>query len=254
MGKIHLKGANNARDFGGIKIGDKAVKPNCFLRSNALDKLTKNDVDILKSHRLNKIIDLRTDIEMTDSPDIAFDFAEHIHIPVFSEAVIGITHENNTNKMKMLSNLPDMTQLYKVMVTDSRCIAQLREIFKIITDNGDDSAVLWHCTEGKDRCGLVSALFLFILGADSETVYNDYLETNIAAKKKSDKYYFLIRFLLRKKREAELVREIYLAKTEYLDAAINAINQTCGSVDDFIRQKLEISDETKESMRKRYLK
>ncbi len=52
-----------------------------------------------------------------------------------------------------------MTQLYRRIVTDDFSISQLsRALKKIISC--DDGAVLWHCTEGKDRCGIVSALVL----------------------------------------------------------------------------------------------
>lgn len=253
MGKIKLKGANNARDFGGIRIGDKTIKPNCFLRSNELSKLNKNDVKVLKDHRLRTVIDLRTAIERGDAPDAVMEGVTNIHIPVFTEAVMGITHENNQNKIKMLENLPDMVELYKTIVTDEDCVSSLRKIFEIITSCDGDSAVLWHCTQGKDRCGIVSALLLFILGADKDTVYSDYHETNVAAKKKSDELYFLIKTFLRKNEEAEIVRELFLAKKEFLDGAIDAIIESCGSVDSFIREKLGVSDETKEKMRRIFL-
>ena len=64
MNKIYLKGANNARDFGGIKNAEgKTIKENLFLRSNALDKLTKKDVEVLKAKNIRTIIDLRTYVE-----------------------------------------------------------------------------------------------------------------------------------------------------------------------------------------------
>ena len=38
--------------------------------------------------------------------------------------------------------------------------------------------VLWHCTEGKDRCGLLSAVLLLALGVERSTILEDYLLTN----------------------------------------------------------------------------
>lgn len=254
MGKIVLKGANNARDFGGIKNREgKTIKPDCFLRSNKLDKLNKNDIETLKSHRIKTIIDLRTKVEMTDAPDVTIDGVKHIHVPIYSEEVMGITHENNQNKIKMLDYLPDMSKLYSTMVTKDECIAQLKRAFDVITKSDGSGSILWHCTEGKDRCGLVSALFLIMLDVDIETVFEDYLETNVAAVKRSNTLYYLVKYLLRRKEEAEKVREIFLAKREYLAAAINTINEKWGGTDEFIRNKLGVSDEVKEMMKEKFL-
>lgn len=254
MRKIMLKGANNARDFGSIENKDgKKIKSGCFLRSNKLSKINSNDIEILKKLNLKTIIDLRTTVEMTDAPDIEIEGVELIHIPIFSEEVMGITHENNQNKIKMLSALPDLKEIYKTIVTDEKCISMLKKAFSVICDFERDGSVLWHCTEGKDRCGIVSALFLLLLDVDKETVFEDYLETNKAAQKKADKYYFLIKNILRKKKEAETVRELYLAKEDFLQAALCAIEENYGDVQAFIRNKLEISDEVKAKMKEKYL-
>ena len=47
--------------------------------------------------------------------------------------------------------------------------------------NKKNGAVLWHCTEGKDRCGLLSATILFLLDVSEDDVMEDYLKTNKAA-------------------------------------------------------------------------
>lgn len=254
MRKIMLNKANNARDFGTIKNKDgKEIKSGFFFRSNKLDKIDSHDIEILKNLNLKTIIDLRTTVEMTDAPDVEFGEVKIIHIPIFSEEVMGITHENNQNKIKMLSALPDLKEIYKTIVTDENCISMLRKAFSIITDFERDGSILWHCTEGKDRCGIVSALFLLLLDVDKDTVFSDYLETNKVAQKKADKYYFLVKNILRKKREAETVRELYLAKEEFLQAALSAIEENFQSVDNFIRTKLQISDEVKAKMKEKYL-
>lgn len=252
---IKLSGAKNARDLGGIiNCEGKKIKEHCFLRSEQLSSLSTVDQSILLGrYNLAAIIDLRTDVERNDAPDVEMTGVKNIHLPVFSSEVIGITHENNIDKRKMLDNLPDMSRLYRTIVTDSRCIESLRKIFEIITQVPDGRSVLWHCTEGKDRCGLVSALFLSLLDVPREEILSDYLLTNISAKKKSDVYYYLIKFLLGRPIEAQKVREIYLAKPEFFFSAFDAIDSSFGSVDRFLKEALGISDETKEKMKKRYL-
>ena len=65
MKNIKLQGAKNIRDFGGIVNREgRRIKEKRFLRSSALDGLTKKDRQILtEDYRLGEIIDLRTDEE-----------------------------------------------------------------------------------------------------------------------------------------------------------------------------------------------
>ncbi len=204
-------------------------------------------------YNLRTIIDLRTNVEKTDAPDVEMKGVRNIHIPLFAEEVMGITHENNTDKRKMLDDLPDMTELYKVLVLDKNCTKQFRKVFEIITNAKDGEAVSWHCTEGKDRCGLVSALLLFILDVPKEKVVEDYLLTNEAAIKRASKYRFLVKHFTKKPEKADEVFGLFLAKEEYLNAALDSIEEKYGSIDSFLKNEIGITDEIKERMKQRYL-
>ena len=43
-----------------------------------------------------------------------------------------------------------------------------------------EGAVIYHCSAGKDRAGVISALLLRLLGAEDSAIYADYLYTNTA--------------------------------------------------------------------------
>ena len=58
------------------------------------------------------------------------------------------------------------------MVTDEYSVSQITKVFQTILDNKNGST-LWHCTEGKDRCGIISALFLSILDVDYSIIMED---------------------------------------------------------------------------------
>lgn len=255
MRKIRLKGAKNARDLGTIvnKEG-RAVKCGCLLRSAQLHKLTDEDCTILFGrYNLRTVIDLRTGVEREDEPDRQIPGVKNVHIPIFSEEAMGITHENNADKRKMLDNLPDMRELYAQMVTDKNCVASFRKVFETIAAANENEAVLWHCTEGKDRCGLVSALMLSILDVHEETIIEDYLLTNEYAETKARKLRFIVKYLVRQSEKADYVYEIYHAKEAFIDAAFDAIDETYGSMQNFLSDTLGITDEIKEKLKHRYL-
>lgn len=255
MQKIKLSGAKNARDFGGTVTGDgRTVRQNCFIRSNALCSLTEKDIEILThEYRLGTVIDLRTTAEINEKPDVKIPGVEYVGIPLISESAAGISHEEETDKKAMLNSLPDMRALYRSIVTDEYSVSQLKKVFSVITQSDGARSVLWHCTEGKDRCGIVSALFLSMLGADRETVYTDYLMTNKSSSKNVKKYCTLVFFTSLSADKANKIRRIFKAERDYLDAAFDVIDSTYSGTDNFLRDRLGITDSTREEMKQRFL-
>jgi protein-tyrosine phosphatase len=242
--KINLEGADNARDFVGITNakGDKIISRG-LIRSNNLHTLTEEDIRILREeYNLVKVIDLRTTLETEQKPDVIIEGVEYIHIPIFSESAIGITHEVSTDMQAAgLADIPDMAQLYINMVKDEECYSQISRILRVIINN-ENGAVLWHCTEGKDRCGIISALVLYILGIESDKVLEDYLATNISAAKRADGYCDNIVRITGDKEKALEVKKAFMANEHYINAALGWILENYDSVIEYIEHRLDISE------------
>lgn len=256
MGKIQLTGADNARDLGGIRTADGAViRKGYLIRSNRLSRITKKDIQILKDqYHLHKIIDLRTPMEVEQEEDKKITGAVYLNIPFFVESMVGISHEKgNRHKMGHLEDIPKMEDLYVMIVENPFCQKQMEKALRQIMTT-KDGAVLWHCTEGKDRCGLLSAMTLFLLGVPEEDVIEDYLKTNTFAAKRIDKMYQKWRSLGISKGRAEGMLGLFMAKEEYIEAALGSVRKTYGSIDLFLRDALEISDDEKESFREKVLR
>ena len=50
-------------------------------------------------------------------------------------------------------------------------IKAYKDFFRLLIEvDSETNAVLWHCTDGKDRAGLAAALLLAALGADMKTI------------------------------------------------------------------------------------
>ena len=118
--------------------------------------------------------------------------------------------------------LPDMPDLYRKIVTDEFSVAQIKKVMEAINARRD-GAVLWHCTEGKDRCGIISALFLLSRGIDKDTVMQDYLKTNEASGKKAEYYYAAVLEKSGSREIAEKVKDAFLAKREYMEPVIEIL-------------------------------
>lgn len=253
--KIDLVGADNARDFRGIKnVFGKTIRSKQFIRSNHLNSLTEKDCLFLtKEYGLLKVIDLRTTIETMQKPDVVMEGVKHIHIPLFDESAIGITHEANTDMQAAgLADIPDMSALYERMVEDDYSVSQLSKIMNIIADN-ESGAILWHCTEGKDRCGIVSAMFLAMLDVDIQTIMEDYLSTNTAAAKRAEIFYENVIRITKDERKALEVKTAFLANKDYLNAAFDKVFEKYSSLREYIEKCLKVDREKIDKLQSRCL-
>ncbi len=252
--KIDLQGADNIRNFTGLmnSRGKTIVSP-ALIRSNLLNSITKEDIRILtEQYKLKKVIDLRTETEVREKPDIRIPGAEYINIPLFHESAIGLTHEENSDKCIIADgDKLDMKKLYVRLVSDEYSVSQLAKVMRHIADGIREAAgaVLWHCTEGKDRCGIVSAMVLAMLEFDREAIMQDYLETNRAAVKRAKQFYEEILAATGDRERAQNAEKAFLANEEYLNAALSHISRSCSSIQEFIIQKLDISGEEMERIR-----
>ncbi len=235
---IVFEGISNARDMGGLKTRDgKTIRSHALIRSAKLSSANHRDeLKLRDEYHLKKIIDLRTATERLEKPDAYIDGAKYLHLPVFKSATAGITHEE---EVKMLEDAGGLSPFYYHMVMDEDCRRNfntiLNEIFSFPYREG---SVLWHCTEGKDRCGLVSAFVLLALGVDLDEVKKDYDLTNRVNEPKARKYYDAVMENGGPIEKAEYVRDMYLAKPEYLQTSIDAIIKNYNDFDTYFEKGL----------------
>lgn len=107
----------------------------------------------------------------------------------------------------------------------------LREV--ILSVMRAQNPALVHCVNGKDRAGVVCACVKKALGETEEAIYADYLATNEANQEINERdlrrYSSLLDPL-----ELEVVKDLFLAKEEYLEAFWEEINKLYGSFDAFL--------------------
>ena len=241
------------RDLGGIKNKEgKVIKSNMIVRGKSLYKLKKKEIEKVKSYKLAKVIDLRTAVEVDEKPNTIIDKIKYMHMPIFKEKTAGITHEKEESKLKMLMNMVSIENLYKLMVTDKYSIEQLKNIIHEII-NSDTYPVLFHCTAGKDRTGVVAMLILNILDVDEKIIMSNYLEINKKHKPKANLFYGLINVLMWNKELAIKARSYYMVHESYLETAIAAIKETYGSVETYIKEALGVTDEMKQAFKDKVL-
>ena len=115
--------------------------------------------------------------------------------------------------------------------------------------NTPDGAVYWHCSQGKDRTGIGSAVLLAALGADRELIMQDY---SISAEfyKEELEYYFR---QVNTDEEKAVLRTFISVNCDYFEAALDYIDKEYGSMYNFLTGPLCLMDNDIETLRNRYL-
>ena len=243
MEKIELSSIKNIRD---ISYGN--IKEKKLIRSSSLNKLSEYDADILAyKYNVETIIDLRTDAEIKKK-DTKVPGSLYYHIPLLTGSELGITHESGRRKIP--THIPNLCNTYPKLVTYDKRDAW-KSIFDIFANN-KKGAILWHCSAGKDRCGLVSAVLEYILGLDEETIMYDYLLSNEYYQMPFK--YELASIVLLNKNSKHKFKELFLAKREYLLSALNYIKDTYGDMDNFLKEVINVDENKKNKIRSLYLK
>ena len=236
-------------DLGGIQNRDGfSIKPLYLIRSRNLSKLNHRERNDLLWLAPKKVIDLRTEEEITKHPDKLSSDVKYVHIPIFKDSTFGITHEGKRSMRTALRNMPDMEKLYRTMVTDEYCIGKFQKIIYEIIES-EEIPVLFHCTGGRDRTGVVTMLLLSILDVSEEDIVRNYMEAHEKNKVRSGFACFITLCVAKDKEIAKRMKRRMDGDPAFLIAAMNAIKERYGSIDVYIRGALGVSDEMKEAFK-----
>lgn len=255
MGVIKLRHVKNYRDLGGIKTLDgREIKPHMLIRGTTLFAPGPRSVAKLKEeYNLKTLIDLRTNKERQEKPDVEIEGVNVFHMPLIDESTVGISHEKKVRSMKTLVMMPPMADLYVQMVTKGS-LENLVGILKfILTLPQEKFSVAFHCTAGKDRTGVVAALLLSFLGVERDTVIHDYLLTNKNVRFKANIAYIGLLLSKLNHKLASKIKHYFMAEPDFIKASLNQLEKDFGSLDNFFDQKLGFSQEEKNRIKDKFL-
>ena len=131
---MHVKSCLNIRDLGGeAGTGGRTVRTGKLIRSAKTDTLTPEDVKLLKDrYRVTTIIDLRTEKEAAEKPDLTFG-CEYFNIPLRPDVKAGIKYKFPTSLKTFSKKFPSMPQMYVDMLTSEYSVGQMKRIFSVNT-------------------------------------------------------------------------------------------------------------------------
>ncbi|MEI7858434.1 MAG: tyrosine-protein phosphatase [Acidimicrobiales bacterium] len=164
---LEFEGCVNFRDLGGYRTADgRMVAWRRLFRADGLNKLTPGDRKQLVDLGLTTVIDLRTLDEAEQRGSFPVD-----DVPV---RYVGLPL---TDVLPATEDLPDWKEAayvatrYGAMVSEGGPV--LTEAIHVLA-GGDALPAVMHCSAGKDRTGVLSALVLAFLGVPDEVIIEDY--------------------------------------------------------------------------------
>ena len=169
--RLPVSGIPNLRDLGGWAVPGGMTRYGVCLRSAVPQHIEPGDRTLLIKTGLRTVIDFRSAPECTRVPDPlgSMEGIEYINIPMFDAAAAGAAlHVQPEIHF-------DWAVHYIRMAEEQK--AWMAEVLHTLA--WTEGCTLFHCTTGKDRAGLISALLLSLCGVCPEDVTADYCVSEI---------------------------------------------------------------------------
>ena len=144
-----------------------------------------------------------------------------------------------------------ITRLYRLLATNPQSIEGFKKIFDIFLNS--DGPFIYHCTQGKDRTGLLSAFILIALGVDKETIINDYLLFNRFHRWKRFWIFVGMSIIFFPFKAARNLNYALVARRTFIGAAFEEMENLCGDLLSYLKNVIGLTDENIMTLRKKYL-
>ena len=164
-----LKKLFNTRDLGGFPTSDGGVtRYGVFLRSEAPCGLPESDIQALLDYGMTGSMDLRSDGERIDRPSSLKNCADYYEEPLFNRSAIYGAERHPDPNATWVEKYIDMAEVSRAWAVSALNIAAEQK-----------GCLLYHCTTGKDRTGLLTCYLLSIAGVPEVDIAADYCVSEI---------------------------------------------------------------------------
>lgn len=252
---LDLKSIHNCRDLKGIPTKDgRAIKPGKLIRCGHLASASQEDLSLLQKMPVSDVVDFRSSWEKQTMPDQKVAGSTYHDILMFNESKLG-SIENASQMEKIVAENPidAMAVIYSELLTDPYCINQWKTFFNILLES--KGAVVFHCTQGKDRTGLGAILIESLLGVDPELIFDDYMQTNMYMEDHANADSKAVQNALNLDQFEELgtVNPLLFVCPQYYQTAMKTIEEHWGNVDNYLEQVLGIDANMKKQFQDKFL-
>lgn len=248
--RLIFEGGINFRDIGGIKTNDgRTVQWGRIFRCGDMGRLTENDLALVDYLGIDHVIDFRNEQEIERSPDRypANDRVTRHHVQIGQRQ--NDESENMSAIYKLLQD-PNTTReladsIFNLFYMDMpNNLSDFQPYFDVVKSN--ESNLLFHCTAGKDRTGMGSALLLYALGVPKEIIVEEYYLSNRYTKGIMQGNPEM------KSLNPEAVAIFEGVQPHYIKTAFAVIEKKYGSIDKALEQEFGLDAEKRQILINKY--
>lgn len=255
---LNLNTISNARELGGYKTKDgRTVRKGVLLRTAALTDASQEELDaLINSYKLAAVIDMRASYELAEDPEPVLNGVAQYNFMIMDEqmmaqraaAVQDVLSDPDVDPVKRMTAILEAgiisDQMYVEFLQGDIGKAGFRDFFHVLLETPEGNAVLWHCTNGKDRTGVAAMLLLGVLNVDEETIMEDFMLTNVFFEAEIS----AMRSQLEQYIQDETMLEEFMVagkgvSSVYMQNAISYIKENYGDINGYVKTELGLTDE-----------
>ncbi|GHG97277.1 tyrosine-protein phosphatase [Pseudodonghicola xiamenensis] len=219
---IPLAGCFNMRDLGGYPAGDGTTVWRRALRADSLHRVDADGLATLAGMGCTDVIDLRHAEEAGAQPNPVA--AGHPTIRYHNVSLFGALDPTRTD----LVEAEDALLLLYCEAMAVRA-AEVIEVLRLLA--AAPGTVVFHCTAGKDRTGIISALLLSLVGVARDDIVADYALTSRQA---PAMFAALRREVEAAGQDFDVNAPLLASESPTMEAFLDHIDQTHGGAETFL--------------------
>lgn len=241
---IPLDGSHNFRDLGGYHTRNgQTVRWGKAFRSDELSQLSDADLAHLSQIGLRLAIDLRSPSEIKGQEALLPQGCAYRQMRVYKREPLAEYVPTILFRRHALSQA--LADSY-ILLAESRAEV-FGAILRLLAD-AENFPLNYHCTSGKDRTGIVTALLLSLLGVPDETIIADYSLSNLGFE------YYYQRFVARGQLDLlgvpyEEFSALFIVDPRWMENLLAYIRDRYGTVTDYLVHKAGLDLETQARIR-----
>lgn len=231
MRRYNFKNVFNCRDIGGYFTEDhQVVKNHVFLRADNLTGLLDTEIEFLKKEGLEAVIDLRhqNEIDLDPDPFVEREDVHYHNIAILDHAQFTL---EDLNQIKL-------SDLYIQISENKQFIKQVFDTFAQY-----EGAVLYHCSAGKDRTGVITALLFKLVGVANVDIVTNY-EVSFT--------YLVPKYVDADRNVSEVYADLFASKPETMVTFLQYLDAKYPDILDYFLSK-DISMETLDTIKRKML-
>jgi protein-tyrosine phosphatase len=242
-----IGGALNLRDMGGYPAADgRRTRWNVLYRSGTTHAMTAAEVQRLMPYGVRCAYDLRSNTERHEHPSalsrlpgIDYQFVDHDALPGDIKRLFANPDCRPEHSKSM------MMSAYRKIPFEFR--SSFRTLFTHL-ENGN-LPLIFNCTAGKDRTGVAAALILTAVGVPQELVVEDYLLSERSFDRSCEILLEGSLATIFTETNRDIWEPVMRVDADYLRAAFDEIDRSCGSVTRYLAEELNLSELGRERIR-----